>query len=254
MHQYTIIDIPSVESDTQVVFDVMVKWREVEIGKHLAGKVADGKATTLFCIEQALIPRKPVPAGIGRAKDAVICGVVGHHKPAKLEQQFPILFEIGSPDVGTKSSKKDVLVDGHEETSDVQFQHPPFPLVIMGTASHEMVQPRYGQMGAFPLAAGIDIIYQPLLDDRVQGIDDEVMHDTVPKGGCEYFPDHRLFDDEYRRFADTVGAVIQLCPELHEVLFEIHLERHGFPGVSFVLSARIIGIEHLFEGYQAGGK
>jgi hypothetical protein len=25
------------------VLDIIVKWREIEVGKHLAGKVADGK-------------------------------------------------------------------------------------------------------------------------------------------------------------------------------------------------------------------
>lgn len=180
--------------------------------------------------------------------------VIEYNEMAKFQEQFPVLLKVMDSDMTNKRFPEKMLVNGHEKAPDVQFQYPAFLLVIMGTASHEMVQPRYSQMGAFPFTAGIDIVDQPLLDDRVQGIDDEVMHDAVPKGGCKYFPDHRLFDDEYRRFANTVGAVIQLCPELHEVLFEIHLERHGFPGVSFVLSARVIGIEHLFEGYQAGGK
>lgn len=158
MHQYKIIDIPSVESDAQVVLDVMVKWREIEVGKHLAGKVADGKPAPLPCMKQAFIFRQHAPAVGRRPEDAVMGGIVEYHKPAKLQQQLPIMFEIGVPDVGRKGIEKKMLVDGHEETSDVQFQDPPFPLVVAGTASHEMIQPLYCQMGAFPFAAGIDIM------------------------------------------------------------------------------------------------
>ena len=47
MNQYTIIDISSIETDAQIVLDVMIKWREIEISKHLTGEVADRKATPL---------------------------------------------------------------------------------------------------------------------------------------------------------------------------------------------------------------
>ena len=56
--------------------------------------------------------------------------VIEYNEMAKLQEQFPVLLKVMDSDMTNKRFPEKMLVNGHEETPDVQFQYPPFPLVI----------------------------------------------------------------------------------------------------------------------------
>ena len=131
-HYVEVVDIPSVVAALQRPLAVLVQYIEVDGAEELAGDVPDGQSAAASGVEEALVFGKALPV-IGRALDAAaLCGVVVDRFPQQVVDRRPFGPAVGSglPDGPEDDAVEYVLVDGHEVSLEVEFQHPAFACVV----------------------------------------------------------------------------------------------------------------------------
>jgi hypothetical protein len=88
----------------------------------------------------------------------------------------------------------------------------------MGTLPDESVNTLDGKKRASILTTGITVMDERFLKQRIQLIDDQMMHHPITKVGGKYFSLNRLIDNKGSRFARLVTAIIDFSAQLRTAL------------------------------------
>ena len=102
------------------------------------------------------------------------------------------------------------LVDRREEAGDVELERPRGAATIGGDSPHERHQPIARRQHALPLPAGVRIVDEPRLEDRLEARDQHMVHDPVAEVGGEHLPRLRSISHEANGPPRQVGV----CPQL----------------------------------------
>ena len=108
-----------------------------------------------------------------------------------------------------------------------------------------MFQPSDTEMGAHSLAARVAVRDERPLEQRPHIIAQQVVHDTVAEVGRKDFPFDRDVGHETDAAAHTVAPFGDFVVEVHQILFEVHLEAQLAQGVPFVFAGVVICLENV---------
>ena len=76
MHQNKIIDVTTIETHAQIVFDIMVKGIQIKISEHLTCEIANRQPTVGSAIKKALVFRKVLPVASFSLDKTIACWLI----------------------------------------------------------------------------------------------------------------------------------------------------------------------------------
>ena len=156
-----VIDVADV-AQPESVGDEVVERVEVDVGEELAGLVAERQAPAPFGGSEQVVAGKPHQhrvLGVAVVDDPV-------HQPE----------DIGVFDLAGDQVLEDGVVDRREELADIRLQD-------VAVTAGELLAAVHGGVGALALAAGVAVVDERPLEDRLQHAGQGVMHDPVPERG-----------------------------------------------------------------------
>ena len=201
-----VIHVPDIAGHALAILEEMVQFPEVQVGEVLAGQVADREA----------------PAGLGTRQQVV-------DDPVQQAQQGRIL------ELAPAERLQGLVVDALEVPADIAQQ-------VVGELPGALLQTPDRSVGALAPPAGIRIIDQAGLQDRVQHGADRVLDNPVPEMGGADPASLGLADDEGPVGTHPVAAGTQLLLQLQQVGLQVEDEatsaRSRFPRRARCAAAR----------------
>ena len=181
---YEVIDVAQVALDFEAVFDELVEFVEVNVGKELAGQTADGESDTGLAVKQGFVRRnaaeqRPVAASHRRW--------VGRRLPddgrGNLVELLPVLVaHRQARQCVAPEAEQHLPVDAGKERADVEFAVP-----AVSRLAHEVLQAPDGGVRALVLAVGVAVVDEAFVPPGFDMADEPLMDETVDKGGREDF-------------------------------------------------------------------
>ena len=168
-----IVDIASIMGITQIMDNVTVELIKENIGKQLAGEVADHDALTFRLAEKTLVAGQLAPIGAASANSNVAHGlIIDNFLPDVAEQTIKGLTILGEAanvvlEVGTIRMEKlllkapkhaaieKVVPQTHEIALDIEFSNYGGAGVILGYLAEVVGKPLLAIKCAFVFAAGV---------------------------------------------------------------------------------------------------
>lgn len=105
-------------------------------------------------------------------------------------------------------------------------------------------------MRALANTARVTVMDEDLLEQRIQFVDDQVMHDPVAKIGGKYFSFYRFVDDEGDRLTGLITAVIDIVAKFQQVCFIIDFKSQSVEGIALVDAAIEISFIKFSQFYE----
>lgn len=182
--QHKVIDIAQVALDLEGVFDELVEFVEVNVGKELAGQTADGQPDTGLAVKQGFVWRnaaeqRPVAASLRRWVDRRLPDDGG----CNLVELLPVQgFQRETRQCVAPEAEQHLPVDARKERADVEFAVPAMPRL-----PHEYLQSFDGGVRALILAVGVAVVDEAFVPPGFDVPDQPLMDEPVDKGGGEDF-------------------------------------------------------------------
>jgi len=108
-----------------------------------------------------------------------------------------------------------------------------------------------GGVGAFAGPAGVAVVNEARLPDRLQQRAERVMDDPIAEGcGADHTPLAALDDDEVAVGAGAIAAIAQLLGELMQVLFAAKLEGGHVEAAALAAARLPIGLQQVLEAAE----
>ena len=180
--QDEVVDVAQVALDLEGVFDELVEFVEVNVGKELAGQTADGQPDTGLAVKQGFVRRnaaeqRPVAASHRRW--------VGRRLPddgrGNLVELLPVLVaHRQARQCVAPEAEQHLPVDAGKERADVEFAVP-----AVSRLAHECLQSFDGGVRALVLAVGVAVVDEAFVPPGFDMADEPLMDETVDKGRRE---------------------------------------------------------------------
>lgn len=209
-----VVDIASIMFISEFKFHETVELVEKNIGKKLAGEIADDDAATFWLAEETFALREVFPFRTVAANGNVFHGFIEDDLVPGVFQKIikcgfvgkrttnPIL-EIGASTVvellfepPENTLIEFFVVEAHEIALDVKFDGVGGSSVVVGDLADVACETFLAVEGAFVFAAGIGIRNETTVPPIGTNIEKKMMDDTIAKGRGDDFADDRIFDDE----------------------------------------------------------
>ncbi len=194
--EHQVVNVAAVEANPEIMFDEMIKTVQVKVGEDLAGQVPDRQTTVRRCTEQGLASGQADPIAAVTFHHTVFARSVEHDCAAHLNKQRPITADVTAVDEACEPVEQDLSIDVHEETRNVQREHIGVTGVVCRTRPDEPLQAVHREQGSLTGTRGVGVVAELGLEQRVQLVDDQMVHHPVTEGCGEDFPLHRLVHDE----------------------------------------------------------
>lgn len=193
IQDHEIIRVSDVVMGFKLPFHELVELIHVHIDEKLARKVAKRKAdaASVICSKTAddLIEQpERIP--------------IGNLVPKNLHQNF--------------------MIDIGEELSDIAFEHPRSARVIAGDLPRERTKAIHGAVRSFVLPAGVGIVDEQAIEERIELPIDCVMHQTIFYGRLVNIPWLGIVDAESVVRAMPVRLVFQLLVKGNDAICKMH--------------------------------
>lgn len=252
-NQDEIIHIATIELEAQAIGHILVEIVHIEVGEQLRSEVAYGQAQSSAHAEQRLVLLQAVPVAKRAVDDATHGGVVVDNLAAEPRHDSLVAAEILFLDEMLQLPFQQRLVDVHEETSNVEFQHVCILGVMFAALVNELCNTPYAIQSAFPSTAAITVVDEKPLEKGIEAADDIVMHDTVAEVGCKHLaqlgPAHHKGD----AWPNLVAPLVDFVAKLDKIVLIIQFELQSTLAVALCLPTLQIGLKQVFQPHLAVG-
>lgn len=231
-----VVDVAAVMFIAKIEGDEAVELVEENIGKELAGQVADHDTAAFGLIEEAFRNGEVAPVGARTANDDVFHGIVVDDLiPEELDglvelvavasvaadAVFVIVFFVVERDVRsgvgiifelavktpTNTFVKFAVVETHEVALNIEFDDESGTGVILGGTADMSGEALLAEEGAFADAARIGVDNEAAVPPAGANVIKEMMYDAIAEGGGDDFADDGVADDEGDTAAGFVTAL-----------------------------------------------
>ncbi len=189
MNKNKIIGVSNIAGDFQFMFDELIKLVQVNIGKQLGSQVAQrqaGRETLNYISEKC-------------------------HKPL-----------VGCSFL--KNIQEDIVINGVEKLSDIEFQNPECPSVVSRQFESETLQSFDCSMNAFVFSRRPRVKNKDFIPFRLNDPVDGMMEQPVANRRLMDMATFRIAEKKRDIAAMLVVSVFQILMQFKNVIFEIYLE------------------------------
>ena len=172
-------------------------------------------------MKQALVFGQLVPQREVALADAVVLRAVLHGDFAQIQQRVLVLSTIIRQNELTEHTPQQLLVDGHEERTEVELTYPGILRPLARHTLHPFFQEPHGTERAIPLAAverHVATAHEQLLQQRLDAEDNPVLHNAVDEMSRKDFTELRELHHEALRCLRLVGTGLHRQSQFHQYL------------------------------------
>lgn len=231
-----VVDVAAVMLVTKIEGDEAVELVEENIGKELAGQVADDDTTAFGLVEETFRNGEVAPVGARTANDNVFHGIVVDDLfPEELDglvelvavasvaadAVFMIVFFVVEWDVRssvgvvfelavetpTNTFVKFAVVETHEVALNIELDDESGAGAIFGGAADVSGEALLAEEGAFADAARIGVDNEAAVPPAGTNVIKEMVNDAIAEGGGDDFADDGVANDEGDTAAGFVAAL-----------------------------------------------
>ena len=237
-----IIDIATIMGIAQLVDNVTVELVKENIGKQLAGEIANHNALTFWLAEKTLVTGQLAPIGAASANSDVAHGlIIDNFLPDIAEQTIKGLTILGEAanvvlEVGTIRMEKlllkapkhaaieEIVLQAHEIALDIEFSNHGGAGVILGHLAEMVGEPLLAIKRALTLATGVGVRDKTPVPPVGADIKEEMMDDAVAKRSGHDLANDRIMDDEGDAAAGVITVAQHTFAEIENVFHVVEFE------------------------------
>lgn len=237
-----IIDIATIMGITQLMDNVTVELVKENVGKQLAGEIADHDALAFWLAEKTLVAGQLAPIGAAPANSNVAHGlIIDNFLPDIAEQTIKGLTILGEAanvvlEVGAIRMEKlllkapkhaaieEIVLQAHEITLNVEFSNHGGAGIILGHLAEMVGKPLLAIKCAFAFATGVGVRNKPPVPPVGADIKEEMMDDAVAKRSGHDLANDRIMDDEGDAAAGVITVAQHTFAEIENVFHVVEFE------------------------------
>lgn len=200
---YEVIDVAQVALDFEAVFDELVEFVQIDVGKKLAGQAADRHAAPWGRMKQRFVSRY-----LGQEVCVATClrggvnGALLEDGGCNLVKLFSGFNRVGQTRQGSAPDFQDPLsVYAGEEGANVQFAEP-----AMVWLSNKVLQSINSGLCSLVLAIGIAVVNEPGIEPRHNVTHKPLVNQSVSESRGKNFPQFRVGDGKYGEWLRLVAS------------------------------------------------
>lgn len=219
----------------------LIECVEMDIGEKLAGEIADWQAKSFRRMQQTFMSRHPVEQGRGRTQNRGGARIVQNDLPDQTAQPFFL-----HPRLDLRQYC--MTIDAGEKIGDIRFRHKSRARPVARHRPRKSRNAAASVVAAPPRNAGVAVADETAVKTIPYRVENQVMHNTIPKTGRPDFAGFRMRYHEGKTAANLIAAVLQIAPQGHQVSFQIGLEGKLMQSVALVTAAIEIGVAQRLKG------
>lgn len=199
-----VVYIAQVAARLKGVLDKLVEFVEVDVGKKLASKAADGHAHTRACCKKRFVWRNKRQQGyVATGPRGWMRGWLADDCSCHMVKQPPHLGVARQTGHGlTPKLQQDGTVNTWEKRTNVHVAVP-----TMASLAHEVLQAVDCCECALALAVGVAVVNEPFVPPGLDVADEPLLHQTVCEIGGKDFTE---FGISYRKYSEGARRVLAL--------------------------------------------
>ena len=204
--KHDIIHVADVSRQPQLMFNVLVEFIEIDIGKKLARVTADRQAASRRCAEERLVrgdkPQKLTVATFARGRVGRVMGKYG--RDGRPQNRAPLIRQWTTRQVARQNGLQYRPVDTRKEGVNVDLTVPD-----MARLTQQGLQFPTGRKCAPGRTVRIIVINKAFVPPRFELAHDPVVADAIGQSGRKNLSRLRIGDHKNRMAARFVGSLQQ---------------------------------------------
>ena len=238
-----IVHISTVPTNVQVLQREHIQIVQIDVRKQLARQISDWQSASLFRKKQTFGFWHSHPILLLSLDDAIFRRIIPYDFFHETKKHPLVERQLGAKPFENVLNflQKNALVNRHEISRDVEFQHICLTRIILRNGSREMIGSGNTERRSPPLSTAVTVIYKQTLAKRIKVVKNKVMDDAVSKIPRKYLAPNGKSADKTDTRRHFVCSRNDFVAQPHQLPLVIHFESDASRRQAFMPSCFKVG-------------